>query len=40
MQRLILLVFTLLLLAVGCERVELKREVPSVPPESVQPLPR
>jgi hypothetical protein len=36
----ILFLFLLSLVAAGCERVELKREVPTSPIESYQPLPK
>ncbi len=39
MYKYILLV-GLVFLAVGCENVELKREVPTSPVESFQPLPK
>lgn len=35
-----ILLIALVFLAIGCENVELKREVPSSPVESLQPLPK
>ncbi len=40
MQKLILGIIMLSLLAAGCQGVELKRETPSSPVESYQPLPK
>ena len=40
MNKLILLLSALLILAAGCQKVELKREVPSSPKESYEELPK
>lgn len=40
MKKIILLSLAISLIAAGCQKVELKRDVPYSPPESYQPLPK
>lgn len=40
MKKIILIFIGMLVLAAGCEKVELKREVPSSPKESYEQLPK
>lgn len=40
MTKILLSLMVLSLIAAGCERVELKREVPTSPVESYQPIPK
>jgi PBP1b-binding outer membrane lipoprotein LpoB len=40
MKRIILSILLLTLMAAGCKEIALPKEVPSVPKESYQPLPK